>query len=107
MQAMDHEQVCVSLARRDCRVLERFALQKAFLLSSCVQKKKVIKNLFAFACLIVLLHTRTSERNHTLEFFNGGGSGSARASAEDPTVTEITVGSGLLQVQTDFLNGMI
>lgn len=37
------------------------------------------------------------ERGVALDLFNGGGSGSARATAADPTVTEVTVGSGLLQ----------
>ena len=31
-----------------------------------------------------------------LEFWNGGGSGSVEASADDPVVTEIAAGSGLL-----------
>lgn len=34
-----------------------------------------------------------------LDFFNGGGSGSAELSCEDPTISEVTVGSGLLQSQ--------
>eukprot|EP00051_Salpingoeca_urceolata_P028858 m.488233 g.488233 ORF g.488233 m.488233 type:complete len:480 (-) comp25662_c0_seq1:327-1766(-) len=32
-----------------------------------------------------------------IEFFNGGGSGSAEATVLDPSLTEMTVGSGLLQ----------
>ncbi len=33
----------------------------------------------------------------SLEFFNGGGTGSLQASLEDPSVTEVAVGSGFLQ----------
>jgi hypothetical protein len=42
--------------------------------------------------------TLTQARSIALRFFNGGGSGNAVACASDPSVTEITVGSGLLQV---------
>ena len=35
------------------------------------------------------------ERHAKLEFVNGGGTGSVAATAADPTVTEVTAGSGL------------
>lgn len=38
-------------------------------------------------------------RGTALKFFNGGGSGSFRQTAEEPAVTEITAGSGILQSQ--------
>jgi hypothetical protein len=35
----------------------------------------------------------------TLDFFNGGGTGSLRSSARDETLTELTVGSGYVVVR--------
>ena len=39
-----------------------------------------------------------AENDIKIEFFNGGGSGNAAQCAQDTCLTEITVGSGLLQV---------
>jgi hypothetical protein len=36
-------------------------------------------------------------RNMELEFFNGGGTGSIDSTSSEPWITEVTVGSGLLQ----------
>ena len=47
----------------------------------------------------------TAEHNQ-LEFFNVGGSGSAERSAGDGSATEITVGSGLLQVLMRYSNNI-
>jgi len=43
------------------------------------------------------IHEYLEREQQPVSFFNGGGSGSARLSCTDASITEVTVGSGLLQ----------
>lgn len=44
-----------------------------------------------------LVKTMLQEHGCELEFFNGGGTGSFRTALDEPWLTEVTIGSGLLQ----------
>ncbi len=44
-----------------------------------------------------VIHEYLKEENFKIDFYNGGGSGSQLSTAEEPWITEVTVGSGFLQ----------